>query len=85
MTFDGFKIIADAHIIDATCRQCHHDMSEISNGWFSSALFCPHCDSVYVLKMIRVSDGNVTPEFIKQAKEEIQRKRKKFDRAVAAQ
>ncbi len=47
---------------------------EVSNGWFSRAMFCPKCENVYALKLIKISKSKVDEEFLAQAKKEAARK-----------
>ena len=74
MKFEGFRIHAEPFITEAHCRKCRNELVEVSNGWFSRAMFCTNCESVYVLKLIRVPDKKVTKEFLEQAHREAGRK-----------
>lgn len=67
--FDKFTIHATPHIMDAICG-CGQTMREVSNGLLSRALFCPKCESVYQLKLVKVPKKKVRPEYLKQARED---------------
>ena len=73
MKFDNFKIEAYPKIIQGRCAKCGHDLVEIPNGWFSVAMFCPKCESVYALKLVKVPDKRVAAGFIEKTKETIKR------------
>lgn len=65
-----FRISADPFITDAYC-ECGADLKEVSNGWFSRAMFCPKCHNVYELKLIKFAKNKINADFIKEAIEEI--------------
>jgi uncharacterized radical SAM superfamily protein len=69
MVFEKFRITATPHIIEARCK-CGNYAKEVSNGWLSSALYCPHCETVYELKMVKVPDNKISKEFLEQCREE---------------
>lgn len=50
----------------------------MSDGLFESALFCPKCESVYRLKLVRVASKHVTESFLQQCRNEVQMKKIKF-------
>ena len=74
MQFDNFEIHASPHITNATCPKCEQDMIEVSNGWFSKAMFCKKCENVYVPKLVKVREKNISKEFLEQCR--IQAKKK---------
>lgn len=73
MKFDGFTLTAIPHIIDATCRGCGGSLHQVSNGWFSAAFFCPQCENVYQLKLIKAEASKVSKAFLMQARTEVER------------
>ena len=74
MKFDNFEILATPEIYKASCRQCHNYMTEVFNGWFGRALYCPKCQLVYTVKLIQVPRKKVSKEFIEQCKKTVSRK-----------
>ncbi len=70
MIYDRFKIHATPHIADAYC-ECKVKLHEVSNGLLSTAMYCPKCESVYLLKLVKLAKKKVTSEFLKQCKQEI--------------
>ena len=72
MIFKNFKLTATPHIIEALCK-CGNHTKEVSNGFLSSALYCPHCESVYELKMVKVPNKNITNEFLEQCREQVKK------------
>lgn len=68
--FDDFKIVGIPKIVDAYCRECREGLQEVSNGILSTALFCPKCETVYQIKMVRVSDKKISKEFLEQCRKE---------------
>ena len=71
MKFDDFEIHASPYILNAYCRECRGTLVEVSNGWFSRAMFCPKCENVYQLKLIKISKSKVSDAFLEQARKEI--------------
>jgi hypothetical protein len=69
MIFQNFKIAASPFIHDAYCG-CGKRLEQVSNGLFSVALFCPHCENVYIPKLIKLPEKKVTKEFLEQCREE---------------
>lgn len=67
MIFDGFKIAASPFITDAYCK-CGNRLHEVSNGLLSAAMFCPKCENVYLLKLVKLPDKKVTKEFLEQCR-----------------
>lgn len=75
MKFSDFEIHAYPVIRDASCRSCGRDLVEVSNGWFSSALYCDACEFVYEIKMVRIAKDKIPPEFIEQCKKSIEKQK----------
>lgn len=78
MKFDGFSIHAQPFIMDAYCKIDRARLVEVSNGFLSSALFCPKCEAVYLLRMVKLHKSKVTPEFLEQCREEVAAKKLKL-------
>jgi hypothetical protein len=74
--FDKFRIAAMPFITDAYC-ECGGTLQEVSNGFLSRAMFCPRCENVYLLKLIKVPKKKLTERFMEQAREEAARADKK--------
>lgn len=74
MKFDDFEIHASPFITSAYCKNCHNSLKQVSNGWFSKAMFCPKCETVYTVKLIKVPEKKVNKEFLEQARKEINNK-----------
>lgn len=75
MQFKNFTIHATPHIAEAHC-QCGNKLHEVSNGFLSVALFCPKCEDVYQLKLIKTPKKDISAEFLKQCREEVSKKTK---------
>lgn len=73
MIFENFKIAATPFIHDATCKNCHASLIEVRNGFLSKAMYCPDCENVYVLKLVKVPISKVTDEFLEQCRKEVKR------------
>ena len=71
MIFDKFKISAQPFITDAYCRNCGKALKVVDNGWFSKALYCPNCENVYVLKMVKVPKNQLNKQYIEEIKKEV--------------
>jgi len=53
-------------VIDAICKECDNTtLIEISK-----TLFCPKCESVYALKLIKIPDKYIPESWIKIARKE---------------
>lgn len=74
MIFDNFKIYAIPGISDAYCKGCGEEMKQVSNGLLSRVMYCPRCESVYQLKLVKVPGSKITKEFLKQCRQEVERK-----------
>lgn len=70
MRFDDFEIQASPFITRAYCKKCGNDLVEVSNGWFSRAMFCPKCKIVYAIKLIKIPEKKVSKAFLVQAEKE---------------
>jgi len=68
MKFDDFEIHAAPFISNAYCKDCHNSLKQVSNGWFSKAMFCPKCENVYLVKLIKVPQKKIDEDFLKQAR-----------------
>jgi len=71
MKYDGFRIEAYPQITDAACKKCRGRLREVDNGWFSTAMFCPKCESVFTLKLIKTPAKNVSKDFLEQCRERV--------------
>lgn len=76
MKYDGFRIVAYPQITDAKCRKCHNTLVEVDNGWISTAMFCPHCESIFVLKLVKLPDKKISKNFLNQCKEQNRKQNK---------
>jgi hypothetical protein len=74
MKASGFEIHAEPFISNATCRVCRKRLHQVSNGLFGVAMFCPACESVYELKLVKIPGSNVGKEFIEQSHNEVNAK-----------
>jgi len=63
---NGFKLRATPHIHEAFCK-CGEELQEVNNGFLSTAMFCPKCESVYALKLVKVRTDKVPDRFIAQS------------------
>lgn len=70
MKFIGFSIHATPFIHGAMCK-CGTDLKEVSNGFISTAMFCPKCENVYLLKLIKQPTEKISKRFLEQCREEI--------------
>jgi hypothetical protein len=71
MIFDSFEIHASPYICKAYCKTCLNSLVEISNGWLSRAMYCPKCENVYVLKLVKVPQKKISEEFLNHARSEV--------------
>ena len=69
MIFNKFKISAAPFITDAYCK-CGNGLKQVTNGLMSVAMYCPKCENVYTLKLIKAPAKDVTEKFLKQCREE---------------
>ena len=63
MDFENFMIHAEPYIYKAYCK-CGQKLEQVPNGMASVAMFCPDCESVYVLKLIKLPSKKITEEFL---------------------
>jgi len=73
--FNNFKLAASPFLTDAYCK-FGHSMIEVPNGFLSFCMFCPECEDVYTLKLVKANKKNVSEEYLKQCKEACERKNK---------
>jgi len=73
MKCDNFEIAATPFIHHAYCK-CGKSLVQVSNGFFSKAMYCPKCENVYTLKLVKVPAKKIGNDFIDQCREECQRK-----------
>ena len=67
MKFDNFEITASPFIHHAYCK-CGKSLIQVANGFISKAMYCPKCENVYVLKLIKVPYKKIKEEFIAQCR-----------------
>jgi len=84
MKFDDFEITASPFLTNAYCKTCRNSLVEVSNGWFSSAMFCPKCKLVYVVKLIKVPNKKISKEFLAHAEKEANKQLKNRPGSPAA-
>ncbi len=84
MQFKNFELQASPHITRATCTdfKCGRDLIEVDNGWSSVALFCPKCENVYVLKLIKVPIKKIDEKFILECRGQVEELKFRADRAL---
>ena len=75
MIYDNFKLVAFPHITDAYCK-CGETLREVSNGFLSTSMYCPRCENVYQIKLIKVPPSKITEKYLKQCREETAPKKK---------
>ena len=68
MIFKDFEIHASPFITNATCRECRNDCYQAPNGFFGKVLFCPTCEIVYEIKMVKIPSKKIDNEFIEQCR-----------------
>ena len=71
MIFRDFEVRAYPVIEKAVCK-CGHYCEVVSNGFLAEAMFCPKCETVYELRMIKVPDKKVSKEYLEQCKKRTQ-------------
>ena len=69
MIFENFQIAATPFIHHAYCK-CGESLIEVSNGLLSKVMYCPKCENVYQLKLIKISDRKLNQDFIDQCRQE---------------
>lgn len=70
MIFDNFKIAASPFIADAYCK-CGNRLQEVKNGLMSVVLYCPKCEDIYQLKLVKIPKSKVPEEFLNQCKDKV--------------
>lgn len=76
MQFDGFEIHSIPYLRTERNCECGGKLHTIHNGLISSCFFCEDCQNVYLIKMVKVAKKKVSREFLKAAREEINKKSK---------
>ncbi len=72
MRFENFEIHATPNIVNASCK-CGNELIEVANGWFSSAMFCGKCENVYMVKLVKLPNEEITKEFLEQCRQYIKK------------
>jgi len=70
MIFNGFEIHAEPFISKATCKCGKSELVQVPNGFLGIAMYCPECENVYTLKMIKVPANKLNQDFIDQCRDE---------------
>ncbi len=73
MKADGCEICATLFLTHGSCK-CGESLVQVDNGWLSKAMFCPKCENVYVLKLTKVPNKQVSENFIAQCRKEVKNK-----------
>ena len=73
MKYDNFRLVAFPQVIDAYCG-CGRELVEVSNGFVSRAMYCPKCESVYRLRLIKEPKKNVSRKYLEQCRKEVENK-----------
>jgi hypothetical protein len=74
MIYDGFKIAATPFICDAYCK-CGSRLIEVTNGLLSTAMYCPKCENVYALKLVKVPSKRVGDGFLQMCRNKVKNKK----------
>lgn len=74
MIFDDFRIFAIPHITEAYCKDCGTELKEISNGFASVVLYCPKCENIYQLKLVKTPKKKIHKEFLEQCRKKNRKK-----------
>lgn len=69
MIFNGFSIAATLFIHNASCK-CGNNLTQVSNGLFGAALYCPKCESVYEIVMRKIPDAKISDYFLEQCRKQ---------------
>jgi len=69
MKFKNFRIHAEPYIMDAKCN-CGQKLKEVSNGFLSSVMYCPFCEEIYELKLIKIPKKKISKEFLEHCRKE---------------
>jgi DNA-directed RNA polymerase subunit M/transcription elongation factor TFIIS len=76
MKFTNFEIHASPFLLNAFCKDCGKSLKEVSNGWFSSALYCKDCKVVYEIKAVKIPAHKISKEFLDQCEKGIETENK---------
>ena len=69
MIFKNIEIRAIPTFEKAYC-ECGKSLKEVSNGLLSSAFYCPECENVYELKLVKVPSKKITKLYLEQCRKE---------------
>ena len=72
MILSNFEIHAVPYITRGKCK-CGNYAKEVSNGIVGRAMFCPNCETVYELKMVKIPEKKISEEFLEQCRQEAQK------------
>ena len=73
MKFKNFSLQATPIIQNPRCNNCGSILTEMSDGFFSSVWYCPLCDNIYKLKLVKIPDCRITKEFLKHCQDKIKK------------
>lgn len=68
MKFNNFEIHAMPFFKGYCC--CGENLKQVSNGFFSRAMYCPKCENVYLIKLVKAPKKIISKDFLQQAREE---------------
>lgn len=66
--FENFELHAEPTVTSARCRKCRNDLVEVPNGFLSRAWFCPACEFVYMLKLVKAPASTIDDAFMAQCR-----------------
>lgn len=75
MLCKGFRIVATPSIMEAYCK-CGNELREVSSGFLGTALYCPKCENVYEIKLVKAAAKNVSERFLQQCRDELEQRKK---------
>ena len=70
MNFGGLRIVAEPNIQDAVCKKCDNYCIIVDDGFVGNMLFCPKCEIVYELKLVKIQDKYINKEYLEQCKKQ---------------
>jgi len=70
MNLGDIRILAEPYIARTPCRECHNYLKEVSNGLLDTVLFCPKCEIVYEVKLVKVPDKKISSRFLDHCRKE---------------
>ena len=73
MQFVNFSLYAEPFINKATCRVCRGKLTQVPNGFISIAMYCPECENVYTLKLVKVPNKKLNQDFIDMCRDEVRK------------